>query len=141
MCNDEKRGITGETCVKTSGHVNGICEDLCVKIFNRNPTARCILYDEEWCNGLDGYVTLKDGKSFEKAHEGTRWGVESVSIKRGCQLTLWQKNNFKGKRITLSYKVGRKFNSHVTFKQHAQWRNFHDRVNSAKCTCNKKYRT
>ena len=61
----------------------------------RHPDASCILYDDEDCNGEDGIRKMANGesildvekKSF-KSEDREEFDVESVSVKKGCQLIV-----------------------------------------------------
>ena len=53
------------------------------------PDAGCVLYDDELCNGEEGEKELSGGDSVESVSEFT---VESVSVKTGCQLTIFTGN-------------------------------------------------
>ena len=53
------------------------------------PDASCVLYDDELCNGEEGEKELSGGDSVESVSEFT---VESVSVKTGCQLTIFTGN-------------------------------------------------
>ena len=63
-------------------HNVGPCRDA----FSTRPDASCVLYDDELCDGTEGEKELTGGESVESV---TDFDVESVSVKKGCQLTIY----------------------------------------------------
>ena len=65
-------------------------EDLCKDTFIKNPLAHCILYDDEECDASDASVSLSSGQSITfSANDEFSGEAESVSVKKGCQLTVY----------------------------------------------------
>ena len=54
----------------------------------RYPDARCVLYDDEHCLGQEGKKELQDMNIVKNVTRSLNITVESVSIKKGCQLTI-----------------------------------------------------
>ena len=78
---------------------NEIEEDFCQDIFDKNPDVDCVLYDDERCDGDKGIKKLKSGDVVTNIEETLGFDVESVSIKKGCQLKVhtgrYKKNQLK----------------------------------------------
>ena len=66
--------------------------DRCSKIFETYPGADCILYDDEKCDGAEGIKVMKDGDKATNFEETYGFDVESISIKKGHKLTIYQGN-------------------------------------------------
>ena len=65
-------------------------EDLCKETFTKNPLAGCILYDDKRCDASDDSISLLPGQSITFPVSDTFSGeAESVSVKKGCQLTVY----------------------------------------------------
>ena len=66
--------------------------DRCLKVFETYPEADCILYDDKKCDGDEGINAMENGdvaKNFEDTYNFT---VESISIKKGHKLTIYEGN-------------------------------------------------
>ena len=68
------------------------CEDLCPDTFSLYPNARCILYDDEKCNGAEGMKQMGNGDDITNIEMRYSFDVESISIKRGCEMTIFSGN-------------------------------------------------
>ena len=54
------------------------------------------MYDDEKCDGSEGIRKLSAGESFVNGTTALGFDVESISIKKGCQLKIFSGNhNFK----------------------------------------------
>ena len=54
-----------------------------------NQHASCILYDGQKCNGKEGLKELSNGADVTNVKEMLHFNVESVSVRHGCQLTVY----------------------------------------------------
>ena len=54
----------------------------------RYPDARCVLYDDAHCLDLEGKKELQDMNIVKNVTGSLNITVESVSIRKGCQLTI-----------------------------------------------------
>ena len=68
---------------------NEIEEDFCPDSFNKYSGASCILYDDGKCDGTEGLKELKNGDVVKNIEDTLGFDVESISIKKGCQLTVY----------------------------------------------------
>ena len=85
---DKKEEETNEIIVEDY-KTEVIAEYYCQDIFHENSDAKCILYDDENCDGYDGIKKLKNGDVVKNIEEKFGFDVESISIKKGCQLTVY----------------------------------------------------
>ena len=58
----------------------------CDNVFQTYPDSFCIVYDHEECKGEDGRKTFGNGDVM--AIPPRSFDIESISIKKGCQLTV-----------------------------------------------------
>ena len=58
----------------------------CDKVFQTYPDSFCIVYDNEECNGEDGRKLFDNGEVMARPQKS--FDIESISIKKGCQLTV-----------------------------------------------------
>ena len=63
-----------------------------MKVFETYPEADCILYDDEKCDGTEGMKVMKNGDVASNFEETYGFDVESISIKKGHKLTIYQGN-------------------------------------------------
>ena len=68
-------------------------KDLCKNIFEEHSSAGCILYDDEKCDGSDGIKILAAGELLMTDTTALDFDVESISIKKGCHMTVYTGNN------------------------------------------------
>ena len=66
---------------------------MCVDIRNRYSDYKCILYDDTKCDGRKGATQLSNDETLFNVENSIGFGVESVSIRKGCQLTLYTGNS------------------------------------------------
>ena len=64
-------------------------QDLCKEVFVTHPAAGCTLYDDSKCNGEEGMKTMKSGWFLLTDQTKLELDVESVSIRKGCYLTIY----------------------------------------------------
>ena len=62
--------------------------DRCPDTFYSHPNAACILYDEERCDGQEGMKEMGNGETAYDIDETLEYGIESVSVRQGCQLVI-----------------------------------------------------
>ena len=62
--------------------------DRCSDTFYSHPNAACILYDEERCDGQEGIKEMGNGVTIYDIGETLEYGIESVSVRQGCQLVI-----------------------------------------------------
>ena len=67
--------------------------DTCKDVFKRHSDADCILYDEGNCDDEHGMTELKNRQSV--LNTGRKFGIESVSIREGCQLAIYTGSYFR----------------------------------------------
>ena len=67
-------------------------EDKCKDMRNMHPHTSCVLYDGPKCNGKEGLKELSNGASLVDVRGILDFDVESVSVRHGCQLTLYTGN-------------------------------------------------
>ena len=58
-------------------------------MFVTHPAAGCILYDDSKCYGEEGMQTMSSGGFLLTDQTELGWDVESVSIRKGCQLSIY----------------------------------------------------
>ena len=63
--------------------------DFCKVAFNKHPSADCILYDDEECDGEEGVKEMRRGSVLFDVETELDFDVESVSIRAGCLLTVY----------------------------------------------------
>ena len=63
----------------------------CENVFNKYPSAKCIAYDDGKCDDEDWSLFLKDGE-FRTFSQGELYyaEMESISVRKGCQLKIWK---------------------------------------------------
>ena len=66
-----------------------LSKDLCKRTFAKNLAAGCIIYDDKRCDGHEGRKELLNGEILSKVTESLDFDIESVSVKKGCQLTVY----------------------------------------------------
>ena len=54
-----------------------------------HPAATCILYDDTHCDGSDGLKELGNGAILLTDTAALGFDVESISVKKGCQLSIY----------------------------------------------------
>jgi len=94
----------------------------------KGPTPACILYDDENLDGREGYKEMDDGDQIGRFEKRTGFDVESLFVKKGCQLDAYTETKFKGDHKT--YKAEKKDTTFMELRPE-----FHDNIESAKCTC------
>jgi hypothetical protein len=63
-----------------------------------HPQTSCVLYDGQKCNGKDGLKELSNRDNLVDVKRILEFDIESVSVRHGCQLTL-----YTGKFSTTNY--------------------------------------
>ena len=63
-----------------------------MKVFETYPEADCILYDDKKCDGDEGIKAMKNGEVAVNFEETYNFTVESISIKKGHKLTIYEGN-------------------------------------------------
>jgi len=104
----------------------------CKETFSKHTTADCILYDDEECDGDEGVKEMRRGGVLLTAKTVLPFDVESVSIRKGCQLTV-----YTGERLSGEYHIFTAVNDnlHITLDEDEELQKFDDNVNSAICSC------
>ena len=51
--------------------------------------ADCVLFDDEYCDGEEGFKELKQGEKFMNATNDLGFDVEFVSVRKGCFLSVF----------------------------------------------------
>ena len=64
-------------------------EDQCKDMRSLRPHTSCVLYGGQKCNGKEGLKELSNGANLFNVKEMLDFDVESVSVRDGCQLTLY----------------------------------------------------
>jgi len=107
-------------------------EGFCKETFAKHTPADCILYDDEECDGDEGVQEMRRGGVLLTAKTVLPFDVESVSIRKGCQLTV-----YTGERLSGEYHIFTAVNDnlHITLDEDEELQKFDDNVNSAICSC------
>jgi hypothetical protein len=123
-----------DCCIATDGSGDDDSEDqdLCKEVFVAHSAAGCILYDDSKCKGKEGMKTMSSGGFLLTDQTELEWDVESVSIRKGCQLSIYSGKRFDGE----SHFFGAKEDDvHITLREDELLAKFDDNVNSAYCSC------
>ena len=67
--------------------------NMCQNVFEKDPETNCVLYENERCDGREGLKELHDGERLWNVENQTLFNVESISLRKGCRLTLYTGNN------------------------------------------------
>ena len=70
--------------------------DVCDEAFTGHDEAQCILYDDGGCDGTEGVRYLRTGDTILDVNSlriESDFDIESVSVRKGCQLTLYTGND------------------------------------------------
>ena len=70
-------------------NIDDVEEEFCKEAFVEDSGASCILYDDEKCDGSEGVKELTNGALLLTDTTALDFDVESISIKKGCQLSVY----------------------------------------------------
>ena len=66
--------------------------NMCENMFEKNPETKCVLYENERCNGAEGLKEFHDGERLSNVKNQTLFDVESIFVRKGCRFTLYTGN-------------------------------------------------
>ena len=72
--------------------LDDVSEHRCKEAFINHSEDSCILYDDDRCDGEEGLKAMKNGASLMNVVKLVDFDVESVSVRKGCQLTVYTGN-------------------------------------------------
>ena len=67
-------------------------DNRCENEITKNPGAACILYDDAKCNHRKGLEIMENGKLIKNLENTAYFEVQSISVRRGCRLTVYTGN-------------------------------------------------
>ena len=62
--------------------------NMCENMFEKNPETKCVLYENERCNGAEGLKEFHDGERLSNVKNQTLFDVESIFVRKGCRFTI-----------------------------------------------------